>query len=75
MEAMRGAWTDERLDDLTERMEKDFRRVDGRFDKIDARFERMDARFDSLQQTIIAVGGGLIGTLVVASAGIIATQL
>lgn len=94
MEAMRETWTDERLDDLTDRMEKDFRRVDARFDhvdqhfdKIDARFERvderfervddrfdqldarMDARFDSLQQTIIAVGGGLIGTLILASAG------
>lgn len=79
---MREAWTDERLDDLTERMEKDFRRVDERFDqvdhrfdKVDARFEAMDARFDSLQQTIIAVGGGLIGTLIVASAAIVATQL
>ena len=75
MSAMREAWTDERLDDLTERMEKDFRRVDQRFDRvdqrfdqIDARFERVDARFDSLQQTIIAVGGGLIGTLIAASA-------
>jgi hypothetical protein len=79
---MREAWTGERLDDLTERMEKDFRRVDERFDqvdrrfdKIDARFDAVDARFDSLQQTIIAVGGGLIGTFIVASAAIVATQL
>jgi predicted nuclease with TOPRIM domain len=63
MNAMRDAWTDERLDDLTERMEKDFRRVDERFDKVDQRFERVDerfdqlnARFDSLQQSIIVVG-------------------
>jgi hypothetical protein len=63
-------------------MEKDFRRaderfeqVDRRFDKVDQRFDKIDARFDSLQQAIIAVGGGLIGTLIVASAGLIATQL
>jgi hypothetical protein len=57
MEAMRGAWTDERLDDLTERMEKDFRRVDERFDQteqqaerhfkeLDQRLERIEVRVD-----------------------------
>jgi hypothetical protein len=56
------------------RVDQRFDQVDQRFDQIDARFERVDARFDSLQQTIIAVGGGLIGTLIVASAGLIATQ-
>ena len=108
MAAMREAWTDERLDDLTERMEKDFRRVDEQFEEvitrmdrgfeqIDARFDqvnarmdtqlnqintRMDreshlvhARFDTLQQGLIVVGGGLIGTLILAMAGFLSTQL
>jgi hypothetical protein len=57
MEAMREAWTDERLDELTERMEKDFRRVDERFDQteqqaerhfkeLDQRLERIEVRVD-----------------------------
>jgi hypothetical protein len=108
MEAMREAWTDERLDDLTERMEKDFRRVDERFEEvitrmdrgfeqIDAHFDQVNARmdtqlnqintrmdrefhlahtrFDSLQQSLIVVSGGLIGTLFVAMAAFVATQL
>ena len=89
MNAMRDAWTDERLDDLTARMEKDFRRVDERFeqvdrrfDKVDQRFERVDerfdqlnARFDSLQQSIILVGGGLLTSFIVAMTGLIATRL
>lgn len=86
MESMREAWTDERLDDLTERMEKDFRWVDERFEQVDRRFDRietrmdhgfeqMHARFDSLQRSLIVVSGGLIGTLFVAMAGFVATQL
>ena len=108
MEAMREAWTDERLDDLTERMEKDFRRVDERFEEvitrmdrgfeqINARFDQIDirmdkqlhqintrmdreshlvhTRFDTLQQGLVVVGGGLIGTLILAMAGFLATRL
>lgn len=75
MEAMREAWTDERLDDLSRRMDRGFDTVDARFDKVDARFDRMEDRFADLQRTMIQVGGGLIGTLIVASAGLIATQL
>ena len=56
MEAMREAWTDERLDDLTERMEKDFRRVDERFDQVDRRFdkteEQAERRFKEIDQRL-----------------------
>jgi hypothetical protein len=105
---MREAWTDERLDDLTDRMEKDFHRVDqrfeevitrmdhgfeqinGRLDQIDIRMDqqlhqintRMDkeshlvhTRFDTLQQGLIVVGGGLIGTLILGLASFLSTQL
>jgi hypothetical protein len=47
MESMREAWTDERLDDLRNRMELDFRRVDERFDKVDARLEIFEERITS----------------------------
>jgi tetrahydromethanopterin S-methyltransferase subunit G len=112
MEAMRQSWSDDRLDDLSNRVEAGFTRVDARIDdlgnrveagfarvdariddlsnRVDARindsaaelrqemhmrFDRIDARFDAMQQTIIRVGGGLIGVLVAAGAGLIATQL
>jgi archaellum component FlaC len=50
MESMREAWTDERLDDLTNRMERDFKWVDARFDKVDARFDKVDARFERVDE-------------------------
>lgn len=71
MAEARATWTDERLDDLSRRVEDGFRRVDSRFDsleaRMDARFEaqnaelsrRIDAqgsRIDSLQRTMIQVG-------------------
>jgi hypothetical protein len=48
MEAMRKSWTDERLDDLSLRVDTGFDQVDARFDKledkIDFRFEVVDER-------------------------------
>jgi type VI protein secretion system component VasK len=42
------AWTDPRLDDLKESVDKGFAEVDARFDKVDARFDKVDARFDKV---------------------------
>jgi len=42
----REAWTDERLDDFKEN-------VNRRFDEVDRRFDRLEERFDSMQRTII----------------------
>ena len=64
MEAMREAWTDERLDDLVQHMDQGFdrltREMDGRFARVetdarelrtemDARFARVDDRFDRIE--------------------------
>jgi hypothetical protein len=83
MEAMREAWTDERLDDLTRRMDQGFDRVDRdlrelRTDvvavrnelktEMDLRFGRLEARFDSMQRMTL-------GAYVTAVLGLIATQL
>jgi lysophospholipase L1-like esterase len=57
MEAMREAWTDERMDDLVARVDRGFVQADARmerfenrveagFDRIDAGFEKMEARFE-----------------------------
>jgi phage-related protein len=71
MEAMRPTWTDSRLDDLNGR-------VGGIADEM--KELRKDVRelrgeFGALQRTMLQVGGGLIGTLVVGMLGLIATQL
>jgi hypothetical protein len=52
MNAMRDAWTDERLDDLTERMEKDFLRVDQRFDQTEQQAERRSEELDQRLERI-----------------------
>jgi hypothetical protein len=67
MERVRATWTDERLDDLS-------RRVDAGFERMDRGFERLDSRVDSMQRTMIQVGGGVIASILVAIVSLIATQ-
>ncbi|HEX6601124.1 MAG TPA: hypothetical protein VF030_00645 [Solirubrobacterales bacterium] len=71
MEAMRSTWTDSRLDDLNTRV------GEIRDDVRDLRGEIREARGEvgALKRTIIQVGGGLIGTLLVGMLGLIGTQL
>ncbi len=64
MESMREAWTDERLDDMSDRMDRGF-------DRVDAELRALNGRFDALQRTMLQIGGGVIVALV----GLIATQL
>jgi hypothetical protein len=71
MKAMRSTWTDSRLDDLNGR-------VGGVTDEVrELRRDVRDLRgeFGALQRTMMQVGGGLVGTLVVGMLGLIATQL
>jgi tetrahydromethanopterin S-methyltransferase subunit G len=86
MYKMREAWTDERLDDFRDEVNRRFDDVDKRFDKVDAefrdlrmemnmRFDRIDARFDALQRTMLQIAGGTIGTLIAGFAAVVATQL
>ncbi len=65
---MRQSWTDERLDDLSQRMDAGFRRVDADVRELRA---EMNARFDGLNRTLLQLGGGVIVALI----GLIATQL
>jgi hypothetical protein len=71
MEAMRKTWTDERLDDMSQRMESGFKRVDDDIRDLGA---EMNARFDALQRTLLQLGGGLIAALI-GLIGLFATQL
>jgi hypothetical protein len=73
----RATWTDERLDDLSKRMDAGFERVDR--DIRDLRTEvtglrvEMGQRFDALQVTMIRFGGAMIvcllGAIVAFSVG------
>lgn len=81
-EGTRAAWTDERLDDFRadvsgrfDGVDRRLERIDQRFDRIEERFDRIDARFDALYRTMIAVGGGMIASILVGTAGIAATQI
>jgi hypothetical protein len=86
MEAMREAWTDERLDDLNGKVDEGFRRVDARFDamqahmdnrfeamnaQMNARFEGLEGRFAALQRTLILANASIVVALI----GLFATHL
>lgn len=64
----RTAWTDERFDDLAQRMDAGFARVD-----TDIRELRAELRFEmrALRLTLLRVGGGVMAGMV----GVIATVL
>ncbi|HEY6144989.1 MAG TPA: hypothetical protein VIV13_01840 [Solirubrobacterales bacterium] len=64
MKAMRSTWTDSRLDDLN-----------GRVGEIREEVRGVRNEIGDLKQTMIQIGGGLIGTLVVGMLGLIGTQL
>jgi hypothetical protein len=64
MEMMRSTWTDSRLDDLN-----------GRVGGVKLEVRELRGEIGSLNRTIIQVGGGLIGTLIVGILGLLATQL
>jgi hypothetical protein len=86
METMRESWTDERMDDLSRRMDQGFDRVDANthhlradmnrgFERVDEEMRglraEMNMRFDALQRTMILASAGVIASLV----GLVATQL
>lgn len=60
--AVREAWTDERLDDLSNRVDRGFDRVDRDLRELrtelkaemDQRFSRLEGRFDSMQRMMLA---------------------
>lgn len=65
----RAAWTDERLDDLADRVDRGFDRVDR-----DLRDLRVDltAQMEALRQTLIRVGGGMLLGFISVLAAIVA---
>ena len=61
---MRSTWTDSRLEDLN-----------GRVKEIRDDVRDLRGEIGALKRTMIQIGGGLIGTLVIGMLGLIGTQL
>jgi hypothetical protein len=63
MPSVEEAWTDERLDDLSHRMDRGFDRVDLDIrelrSEMSTRFNAVDARFDAMQRMLLHLGGSL----------------
>lgn len=72
METMAKNWTDERLEERFDRIDRDHDRFDS---EIRALRVEMNARFDATQRLIIQVGGGMVATMLAGFLGLIATQL
>jgi hypothetical protein len=72
---MRESWTDERLDDFRDEVNRRFDEVYRRFDGVDAELHRVNDRLDGLHRTLLQIAGGTIATLIAGFAGIIVTQL
>ena len=82
MEAMRQSWTDDRLDDLSRRMDERFDHVEAEmhsgFDRVDRDVRELRAEMGAIQRTMIQVGGGLLAAnlgLMAAVIGLMITQL
>ena len=68
MEVVRSRWTDERLDDLSRRMDLGFQRVD---EETRALRAEMNARFDSLHRDMLGMQRTMIAMMVSMMATII----
>ncbi|MBA3866851.1 MAG: hypothetical protein H0X42_11000 [Solirubrobacterales bacterium] len=68
MEAMREAWTDERLDDLNHRVDEGFR-------EMRVEFRAVRAEMSAQNRMTVQLFGGMFATMVVGFLGTIATIL
>lgn len=68
---MRSTWTDSRLDDLNGRVGE----LRGDIRDLRGEMREMRGEVGALKRTMIQIGGGLIGTLLVGMLGLIGTQL
>jgi hypothetical protein len=67
MEAMRETWTDERLDDLTHR-------VDAGFNEVNREFRALRLEMASLNRTMLQIGAGAIAIFAIGLLGLVAAQ-
>ncbi len=67
----RAAWTEERLDDLSRRVDAGFSRVDAGFARVDQDIRELRTDINGLRLLIMTFGGGIIVGLI----GVIASVL
>lgn len=72
---MRSTWTDSRLDDLNHRVKEIRVEVRELRKEMGSEMNGVRGEIGALKRTIIQVGGGVMGTLIVGLLGLIATQL
>jgi hypothetical protein len=72
MEAMREAWTDERLDDLNDRVNDGFREMRTEFRSVRS---EMSTQFAGQQRMMIQLFGGMFATMLVGFLGTIAAVI
>ena len=89
MYRMRESWTDERMDDFRDEVNRRFDEVAKKFDEVDKKFDKVDKRFDNvdhelhrvndrldaLNRTLLQIGGGMIATLIAGIFAVVVTQL
>jgi hypothetical protein len=67
MATMRQSWTDERLDDMREDIDRRFARVEADIAALCTEmregFDRIDRRFDSLYRLLLGLGATLVAAL------------
>jgi hypothetical protein len=66
---------DKRFDAVDRRFDSLERRMDAGFTRVDGDIRELRGEIGGLNRTIFQVGAGMIGTMVVAFGGLIATQL
>jgi tetrahydromethanopterin S-methyltransferase subunit G len=78
MYKMREAWTDERLDDFRDEVNRRFDDVDKRFDKVESELQRVNDRLDGMHRAmahgIVVIAGAIVASNA-AMIGLVVTQL
>jgi hypothetical protein len=78
MYRVRESWTDERLDDFRDEVNRRFDDVSQRFDRVESELRRVNDRLDGLHRTMIHGFIAMTGAIVasnVALVGLFVTQL
>ncbi len=72
---MRSTWTDSRLDDFKGTVDTRFDELNGRVGSLSVEVREMRGEIGSLQRTLIQVGAGRAGTILVSAVGLIGTLI
>lgn len=72
---MRSTWTDSRLDDLNKRVDGIREEMHGLRGEMGGELREVRGEIGALKRTIMQIGGGLLGTLMIGMLGLIGTQL